>query len=502
MKQYFTSGQFIETLFVFFIGIAILIGTTALDDKILKSKSANAKWYKSAKMIIDFAKYVVMLLLFLAILSINGINVEKYMASLGIMGVVLTFALQDLLKDITMGLSIMFEGYFKVGDMVVYNGELAKVVSFTIKTTKLMMDADGSIRSVGNRNISDISVASDFIDILVPVGYDVDVHFARSLCRECTKRIERLRYVYSCEFLNTQELAESWVEYKLRIHCLPEKKTPVRRNAIAVVQDVFYEHEQGFPYSVKIFYDGDKAQAALALEKPERVRYQEKVAGSQSEQLRRKLDYELGKGADKSKECRFDGTSQELDKAIAEADRYTRSENLGKAMRLRIRLLTEELLTLVSGIEQMKIGTFYIERDGGDYDICYEAVTHLNRETKELLNDMTGDKKTGFGAMISNAISSMAEMSNNDRKGISSENVSAMSESIGKDSGNYKWSYNIFREKEIESAEESGETSAYINEDEIGKSMITRLSDDIRITMKSNKVSMRILVKSEDDEEI
>ena len=196
MKQYFTSGQFIETLFVFFIGIGILIGTTALDDKILKSKSANAKWYKSAKMIIDFAKYVVMLLLFLAILSINGINVEKYMASLGIMGVVLTFALQDLLKDITMGLSIMFEGYFKVGDMVVYNGELAKVISFTIKTTKLMMDADGSIRSVGNRNISDISVASDFIDILVPVGYDVEHEFLNRYGHEQPQGIQRQFHEY------------------------------------------------------------------------------------------------------------------------------------------------------------------------------------------------------------------------------------------------------------------------------------------------------------------
>lgn len=505
MIDYFTSPAFYETLIVALIGVLFIMLTSAIDRKFLKSKSANGRWYRSAKMIIDFINTVVVIILILIILSINGFNVAKYVTSLGVIGIILSFALQDLLKDITMGTSIMFEGYFKVGDCVLYQGRQGKVVSFNVKTTKIFMLDTESTLSVCNRNISQIEVDSDWIDILVPIGYDVDLYFSRMLCREAAKKIERLRYVYSCDFLNTQDLGESSIIYKLRVHCLTEKKIPVRRNALAVVQDVFHENGASFPYNVLILHDGDK---------PADKKVRDKVGTSDAEIMepgtdktvissrKRKYDYEFGRGAAKSKVCVYDGSDDSISKAVAEAERYAGSENLDNGMKLRLRLLSEELLSLTKGLPSIKNGSFYIERDGGDYDICLEADAKIGKKTREKLVEVsssnTNDAYTGLSGLVSQAIDSMILMSINDKSGVNKVSMNTMEESIGKADDDYRWSYNVYKEREMLQGEDSDEL--VVNEDEIVRSVLTSLSDDIKISVRTNHVSFRVLVKNEDED--
>lgn len=500
--DYLKSGRFIETVVVILIGAVLIASSTAIDRRILKSKQANNKWYKSTKMIVDFVNTLIIIMLILTVLSINGVNVRKYVTSLGIIGVVASFALQDILKDIIMGLSIMFEGYFKVGDVVEYNGEPGKVISFNIKTTRLFMINSETTMSICNRNINQVGICSDWLDIIVPIGYDVDLHYARNLCRECAKRIERLRHVYSCDFLNTQELSESWVSYKLRVHCLPDKKPMVMRNSNAVVQDVFYEHNQEFPLSIKVIYNVDpseKAKEATDIEfKDENVVVYHATG-------HRKKDYELGRGAAISKHCAFDGTDESINSAISEAERYATSENLDNGMKLRLRLLSEELLSLVKGLPHMKDGDFFIERDGTDYDICFDANAKINKKTREQLLEVSSTNKNeayiGISGMVTQAIDSMILMGASDRQGVNKLSMNAMEESIGRDEDNYKWSYNIYKEKELNSNIDSdSEEQGVVNSEEIGKSVLTKLSDDIRISVRTNKVSIRVLVKNEEDD--
>ena len=506
MLEYFTSAQFFETFIVLLFGILVILGSITLDRKQFKPKATNKKWYHSAKMIIDFVNSVIIILLILLILSINGVNVGEYVKSLGVLGIILSFALQDLLKDVIMGLSIMFEGYFKVGDVIEFGDDYAKVISFNIKSTRLFMIGSEATVTVSNRNFSQVAIVSDWIDILVPIGYDVDLYRSRNLCRECAKRIERLRYVYSCDFLNTQELAESWINYKLRVHCLPEKKPMVLRNSNAVIQDVFYENDQEFPLNILILQNADtEAQDKRRIEGVEKVQVNETEIRVNSEQPKHKkrFDYELGRGAAQSKKCSVDGSDKTLAAAITEVERYTSAENLEKGTKLRIRLLSEELLSLVSGLPRMKEGSFYIEREGTDYAICFDADAKISKETREKLVSVSStnvnDAYIGLSGVFTHAIDSMMAMSINDQKGISKSSMDTMEQSIGKAENDYRWSYNIYKEKENENLA-SFDNEDIINEDEIGKSVLTSLSDDIRISVRTKHVNIRVLAKSDDGE--
>lgn len=503
--EYFSSLKFYETLVAIAITVLVLAVVKLFDNKHMNSSIKKKHWYRGAKMIRDIFVSFFVVLMILTVLSINGINVGRYLASLGIMGICLSFALQDFLKDLIMGITIVAEGYFKPGDVIVYEGRTGKVKSINLKTTKIFFTDTEDTLSICNRYMDKVAIASDWVDIDVPIGYDVDLHYSRSLVRECAKRIERLRYVYSCDFMNTSELAESWINYRLRIHCLPEKKPPVKRAALAVIQDVFYEHNAEFPLSIKVIYNQENSTKQI-IKGNESV---ELISEEKSANIYNKQDYELGHGAAKSKTIIISKESNSYIKAVNEAERYASSENLSTKMKLRIRLLAEELMSLIQHISQINEGTFYIERDGADYDICFASNAKIDsKNARELIAASSSggnDAYAGFGGVVAKAIDSMVLMS---RSGKSDGNGITDS-SITEGNSEYRWSYNIYKETEtekedhrlIDDLDEINNMEPNVDWADVERSVLIKLSDDVKIFVRTNQINIRILVKGDDDDE-
>lgn len=498
--DYLFSKAFYETLVAVVIIIVVMILSKTFDTRYKNSFIKAKEWYRSVKTIREILTSLFVLIMVMIILSINGINVGKYLASFGVIGIILSFSLQDLLKDLIMGFTILIEGYYKVGDVIEYDGMVGKVKSLNLKTTKIfLIDTENTI-SICNRYLDKVAIVSDWLDINIPIGYDIDLYYSRLLCKECAKRIERLRYVYSCDFLNTSELAESWIEYRLRVHCLPEKKPPVRRASLAVVQDVFYEHKTEFPLSIKVIYQQNTENNNLQINNLEN----NIKAISDNAHTAYKRDYEYGHGAAKSKEIKVDKDNSTSVKAINESERYATSENLSNKMKIRIRLLSEELLSLIKGIPQIEEGLFYIERDGADYDICFESNSKIDsKHAKNLISvssSQTNDAYVGFSGMVAKAVDTMVLMS---RDGKSHTDIN-QDNSITESNNEYRWSYNIYKENEAnqnenEKTEGESEEIKPVDWSEIERSVLSKFSDDIKIYVRSNQINIRVLVKSLDE---
>lgn len=487
MLDYIKSARFLESFIVILIGIIALYAIRAFDKKYLHKKSKNQNWNNSAKSVLDFLSVITIIIVVLLVLSVNGINVGKYFASLGIAGVAIAFAAQDLLKDFAIGISVTVENFFKPGDVVIYNNRYGKVISFNLKTTKLKMLDDESLMSVPNRNITEIAVASDWFDVDIPIGYDVDLIYSRHICKECCNRIERLKYVYSADYINTQEFADSWIVYRVRVHCMIEKRFALRRAANAVIQDVFYENNLGFPYSVKILYNMDPDKEVVGADF---------VKGKTSKELNEfKKVYELGSGAVISKHIKIDKTESSIKKALDEAERYAASENLDKKMRMRMRLLSEEILTLTKSITKINNGEFHIERDDGNYQICIDAEANINHETKEKLVEISSNGTnaafSGATGSILNAIDSMLHMKSDANKNDANRDASVMERSISSSDGDYRWSLNIFNEKSNEEPEN------VISSEATKMSVLNNLAEDVKISVKGNNLSIVVLVRGQ-----
>ncbi|MDD3066287.1 MAG: mechanosensitive ion channel family protein [Candidatus Gracilibacteria bacterium] len=74
----------------------------------------------------------------LIILSSFGFNVTTLAASLGIGGVAVAFALQNILGDLFSSFSIYFDAPFKIGDFIVVGTDMGDVKKIGLKTTRIV----------------------------------------------------------------------------------------------------------------------------------------------------------------------------------------------------------------------------------------------------------------------------------------------------------------------------------------------------------------------------
>ena len=125
-----------------------------LESRIEKSKNdfERKKRKTIVSLIENILKYLIIIIIAVSLLSIYGVNITSMVAGLGITATILGLALQDTLKDIINGISIMMENYFIVGDIVRYNNFTGEVIEFGLKSTKIKNHA-GETLMISNRNI-------------------------------------------------------------------------------------------------------------------------------------------------------------------------------------------------------------------------------------------------------------------------------------------------------------------------------------------------------------
>ena len=202
----------------------------------------------SIQIAVNITKYIIALLVIIMILQINGVNVSAMATGLGIAGVMVGFALQDLLKDLIMGAGIVWDEFFTVGDYVKYKQYEGVVHQFNLKTTKILDVNTGSMIVVSNRNLSEIELISDWCDVNIPASYEIPAECMREICREIADRCCAIPNVKSCDFLGTDKFDNSNIQYRIRIHCKEDMKNPVRRAALGVIQDVYAGKGLTVPY--------------------------------------------------------------------------------------------------------------------------------------------------------------------------------------------------------------------------------------------------------------
>lgn len=194
-------------------------------------------------------RYVFIIFTVLAILQINGVDVTSIMAGLGIMGVIIGLAIQDALKDIIRGFSIVSDRYFSVGDVVKYNNDQeGKVVEIGLRSTKLKSITNGCIVTIANRNIEQAEQCANATSITVPMPYEVKVSQAEEIIAEIVEEIKKIEDVTDSENLGVNDLADSSINYLITIKTGAENRRKVRRAALRIVLQVFEQHDISVPY--------------------------------------------------------------------------------------------------------------------------------------------------------------------------------------------------------------------------------------------------------------
>ena len=233
VKNFFNSNlvhSIIVIIVSFFIYKVVkhffMKGNAAVAEKL------NNKSKTYLRLITSIIRYVFIIIIILIVLQINGINVSSMLAGVGILSAIVGLALQDALKDIIRGFSILSDEYFSVGDVVSYDGIVGKTLAIGLKTTKIKDLATNNVISIANRNIEQIQLVSEDIYINIPLSYELKVSKAEEVVAKIINEIKAGKDVKDAVYLGVNNLDDSNIKYLIKVLCDPELKLRVRRYSL------------------------------------------------------------------------------------------------------------------------------------------------------------------------------------------------------------------------------------------------------------------------------
>jgi small-conductance mechanosensitive channel len=101
---------------------------------------------RASSMVLGFiSRLTLWVVIFLLILENLGINITTLVASLGIGGIAVALAVQNILGDLFASLSIMLDKPFEIGDFIIVGDVLGPVEHIGLKTTR--------VRSIGGEQV-------------------------------------------------------------------------------------------------------------------------------------------------------------------------------------------------------------------------------------------------------------------------------------------------------------------------------------------------------------
>lgn len=242
--------------------IAIIVGVIIYEiiSKIVE-KSAN-KNFKNAhqekrvktisRHILNIIKYIIIIIIAIAILANFGVNVTSILAGLGITAALIGLAFQDLAKDLIAGISIILEDQYEIGDTVEINGFLGEVVSLGLRTTRLK-NYKGQTMIIANHSITEVinyNLAKNFACIDISVAYEEDLDKVEESINELS---DILKEKYSkinkdIVILGVNELDSSSIVYRLGIETTTSDYFYVQRVLRKEIKKKFDKDKIKIPY--------------------------------------------------------------------------------------------------------------------------------------------------------------------------------------------------------------------------------------------------------------
>ena len=421
--------------------ISLFFAKTVLKRNPKYVAAGNYKTY--VKLISSVSQYAVMLFALISVLNVFGVNIKSVLAGVGVLGVIFGLALQDWLKDIFRGVAILSDEYFKVGDVVRFHDQEGKVTAIGLRTTKIQDIDSGNIIAVANRNIEEVEKVSDFFHVRIPVSYDVPVLTAEAAVSSIINMVLKTQYAKDCKYLGITELADSSVQYYIRVYCNPENKRQCRRDALRCVMVGLSENGLSVPYNQLDVHSIVKEEVkAIKEAAPEAV--VKKVLSVQETKTTRKM--------------KIVSDLSNIDAILEETFEFAGSLSLKKTEANKMVLLTEEAVSIAASFGKDAKAKVQLKGTPGKYTIHVEMEKFLGREEKA---DMIAMSSSGKNEAESTVVSSIRDV---------------IERMLHGSDQTKSWS--------------SKKTN--FSKDRLGKTIIEKFSDDVRIWIRGKQVVLEI----------
>lgn len=257
------SKEAIVPLLIIVFSILIYLFVSKIISKLLMIKLKGVRINQRRQrttvgLINNILKYFIMIVALLMILDVYGIDTKSLLASLGVVSLVAGLALQDFLKDIIAGFSIIFEDQYAVGDVITIGTFKGTVTYLGVKTTRIKA-FNGEVLIIPNRHVDKVinhslESSTSFMDM--PVAYNTDIDKAKevltNVCNELSKELK----LESAKVCGVQDLADSSIAIRISFTCKYSNKIENEQIFRERVKKSFDENCIEIPFNQVVIHNG------------------------------------------------------------------------------------------------------------------------------------------------------------------------------------------------------------------------------------------------------
>ena len=239
--EYLTSAAFFESLLIIVIASILLwVIKQYLIKKVAYSGKDDQHKNTFIGMIFNVLQYLVIVIAAVLVLKANGVNVGSILAGLGIVATIIGLALQDTLKDIIAGINIYNNNFYKVGDMVRWEGQECDVKYFSARVTKFQSVISQSTFTVNNSLINNIEKIKDTRSKIFRFRFDEDRKKIDKAFNNIVEKVKKeCEYVKEITYLGVIEMTYEGVDYGFMFKCPAHKYLPTLNKIMNISYDEF-----------------------------------------------------------------------------------------------------------------------------------------------------------------------------------------------------------------------------------------------------------------------
>ena len=198
----------------------------------------------------------------------------------------------------------------------------------------------------------------------------------------------------------------------------------------------------------------------------------------------------------KTDEITVDSRGARMETALAQAEKVAVYKGLARKEALSLRLLTEEMLGLMRALTGESEGVFWIEDEDGEYRLHLRVRTRLNADERAQLLSVSSTGKNESAKGLMGRLRDFFDWGSD--ADLAAYNgpllMPEMYETTSSPSLDWEWSM-VRYEDALNSRMAAADPAAQEAWDELEKSVVTHVADDIRVSIRNGNVEMVILKK-------
>ena len=182
-------------------------------------------------------------------------------------------------------------------------------------------------------------------------------------------------------------------------------------------------------------------------------------------------------------------SGQNMGEALIQAEKVAAYKHLSPKDAIHLRLLAEEMMSMMRSIAGEMEGEYWIEDNDGAYEMHLRVRTLMDEEQREKLISVSTEGKNEATRGLMGKIRSFFDPSDGTPvfRGLFMPGTSPSSESMMWSMDDYREQLDQYRKKDQEGTREAW--------DELEKSVVAHVADDVKVSIKGRTAEMTILKK-------